>query len=247
MKKQAAKQQQIAQDRIEGLSKQYEQTRSELDEQRRVAALFEKDLENQKKAFLELTNTFLLTSTNLAETAASLVKTKASLEATEAEVRKRDSRIAELESQNQMLDKQALDLSTAITNLTTQIADTRRKLATSEGDRATLEKELKRLMAEKAELERQFNDLAVLRAQVAKLKEELTIARRIDWIRRGLFSGSEVKGAQRLMTGVKPPTAPPPPSTKTNYDLNVELKSDGSAPRVLSPTNAPAGTNPPAK
>ena len=35
--------------------------------------------------------------------------------------------------------------------------------------------ELKRLMAEKAELERQFNDLAVLRAQVSKLKEELSI------------------------------------------------------------------------
>jgi len=83
-----------------------------------------------------------------------------------------------------------LDLNAAITNLNTQILETQRKLTASEGDKAFLEKELKRLMGEKAELERQFNDLKVLRAQVAKLKEELTIARRLDWIRRGLFTSS---------------------------------------------------------
>ena len=246
VKKQSSARQKDAQEEISALSKKWDKTRSDLDEQRQVAALFEKDLEDQKKAFLDLTNNYQQTSANLAQTAANLAKTEASLKATAEEVRKRDAKITELENQNQALDKQALDLSTAITNLTLQITETQRKLATSEGDKAVLEKELKRLMAEKVELERQFNDLAVLRAQVAKLKEELSIARRIDWIRRGLFAGSEEKGAQRLMTGVKPPPPTPEPP-KENYNLNVELKSDGSPPRVLPPTNAPAATNPPAK
>ena len=106
-----------------------------------------------------------------------------------------------MEAQNQALDKQAVDLSTAITNLTTQIEETKRKLATSEGEKGFLEKELKRLMAEKAELERQFNDLAVLRAQVSKLKEELSVARRLEWIRQGLFASTDQRGAQKLMQG----------------------------------------------
>ena len=55
-------------------------------------------------------------------------------------------------------------------------------------------------MAEKAELEQQFNDLAVLRAQVAKLKEELNVSRRLEWIRQGLFASGEAKGAEQLMT-----------------------------------------------
>ena len=79
-------------------------------------------------------------------------------------MRKRDTQIADLSNQNSELDKKALDLTHAITNLTAQISDTQRQLATSEGDKVFLEKELKRMVAEKTELERQFNDLTVLRA-----------------------------------------------------------------------------------
>jgi len=137
------------------------------------------------------------------------------------------------------LDKKAADLSLSLTNLTVQIAETQRKLAASEGDKAFLEKELKRLMGEKAELERQFNDLVVLRAQVAKLKEELNIARRLEWIRKGLFAVEEQKGAQLLMQ--RQPVA----KTTNVYDLNVEVNADGSV-RVIPPlTNGPAVTPPP--
>jgi predicted nuclease with TOPRIM domain len=131
-------------------------------------------------------------------------------------------------------------LSLQITNLNAQIAETQRKLTASEGDKAFLEKELKRMMAEKSELERQFNDLTVLRAQVAKLKEELSIARRLDWIRRGLFASADQKGAQQLVQAG--PAAVGTGQPKTNlYDLNVEVSADGSV-RVIPPltgTNAP--------
>ena len=135
-------------------------------------------------------------------------------------------------------------MSTAITNLTTQIEETQRKLATSEGEKGFLEKELKRLMAEKAELERQFNDLAVLRAQVSKLKEELSVARRLQWIRQGLFAGDDQKGAQKLMQSSAPAQSKAP---KPSYDLNVEVSADGSVKVIPPLTNRPAATNPPAK
>ena len=104
-------------------------------------------------------------------------------------------------------------------------------MAASEGDREFLLKELKRLQAEKMELERQFNSLAILREQVKKLKEELSISRRLEWIRRGLYG--EQKGGQRLQAGL--PVAAP----KTNYALDVEIRRDGDAKVV-----APAGTAP---
>ena len=82
----------------------------------------------------------------------------------------------------------------------------------------------------------------ILRAQVAKLKEELTVARRLDWIRRGLFAGSEEKGAAKLMqtSSSRRPTAP-----ATNYNLNVEISSDGAVKVLPSSTNSPAANNPP--
>jgi len=236
-RKQATEQQRQDADTISTLSNKWVKTSSDLDDQRQVAALLEKDLDKQKKSLSDLTNNFTQISANLAQTSSNLNKTEASLQAAEQEVKKRDTKIAELETQNQALDKQALDLTTSITNLTTQINDTKRRLAASEGDKAYLEKELRRLVAEKAELERQFNDLAVLRAQVSKLKEELSIARRIEWIRRGLFASSEQKGAEKLMTGLTVPKGSSA-AQKPVYDLNVEINSDGGV-RVITPTNAP--------
>ncbi|HSU56424.1 MAG TPA: hypothetical protein VLT36_20360, partial [Candidatus Dormibacteraeota bacterium] len=104
------------------------------------------------------------------------------------------------------------------------------------------EKELQRLIGEKSELERQFNDLTVLRAQVAKLKEELSVARRLDWIRRGLFANNEQKGAQKLMQGLQPATQVAKATPQPNYDLNVEITADGSV-KVIPPTNSPTAIN----
>lgn len=237
--KRASEQQRQGTLTIQDYSNKWVNVGDQLDRQKQVNAIFEKDLETQKKALGELTNSYTQVAANLSQVAANLSKTEETLKITQQEVAKRDARINDLESQNQALDKQALDLSAAITNLTTQIAETQRKLAASEGDKAFLEKELKRLMSEKADLERQFNDLTVLRAQMAKLKEELNIARRIEWIRRGLFASTEQKGAQRLIQ-----SAPlgQPKTPKPGYDLNVEVSADGSV-KVIPPINAT--TNPP--
>jgi chromosome segregation ATPase len=237
IKRRADKQKATDSETIVTLSNNWSVASGKLDEQKQVTTLLEKDLENQKKEFVDLTNNFAQVSANLA-------RTEATLEASKKEVAKLEAKISDLENQNQVLDKKSADLSTAITNLTTQIGDTQKRLAASEGDKAFLEKELKRLMAEKAELERQFNDLTVLRAQVSKLREELSIARRIEWIRQGLFANVEQKGAQRLMQGLAAPQAKAP---RPNYDLNVEVSADGSVKVIPPVTNSPLATNPPAR
>jgi Chromosome segregation ATPases len=212
-------------------SNQSVKTSLELAEQRQVNTALTNDLMMARADYNKLTNKYTdLTST--------LVKTETELKETKNAVAERDQKIAALESQNRELDEKAIDLSAMITNLTAQIEETQRKLDASEGDKAFLESELKRLMAEKAELERQFNDLAILRAQVAKLKEELSIARRLEWIRKGLYGADEQKGAQKLLTLRKEPTQ----TNSAQYDLNVEISSDGTVRTIPGLTNAPATT-----
>jgi len=228
-KKQAGEEKQVATDKIVSLSNEWVQTSSDLIEQRQVNIMLTNDLTTVRSEFASLSN-------KLVDVSTTLTKTESSLKASQNAVAERDQRIAALETQNRELDERAIDLSAALTNLTTQIAETQRKLSASEGDKEFLEKELKRLMAEKAELERQFNDLAILRAQVSKLKEELSVARRLEWIRRGLFAPDEQKGAEKLMKLSKPAT-----DTRTNtYDLNVEVNADGTVKVIPPLTNAPA-------
>src|SRR5204862_4664146 len=126
-------------------------------------------------------------------------KVEADYKVSQEELAKRDAKINDLETQRDDLTHKMDDFKTAITNLETQIGETEKKLAASEGDREFLLKELKRLQAEKAELERQFNDLAMLREQVRKLRDELSISKRLDWIRRGLYGS--LKGAEKLQEG----------------------------------------------
>jgi chromosome segregation ATPase len=233
IKRQADKEKVQADGKIQTFSNNWSVAASQLDETKQVNAELRKDLDNEKKNYNELTN-------NYSQTAVNLAQTEASLRTSEQEIAKRDVRIVDLESQNKALDQRSQDLSLEITNLSSKIDDTQKKLLASEGDKSLLEKELKRMVAEKAELERQFNDLTVLRAQVAKLKEEQMIARRMDWAARGVYAAAEQKGAQRLMSGLVAPSQAKAP--KPNYDLNVEVTSDGNV-RVIPPlTNGPAGT-----
>jgi len=229
IKKQATDQRVQDTEKILSFSNNWVTATGKWEDEKQVTATLYKAIEKQKQNFNETSNKLETTLTQTSNTLAQTVETS------QREIAKRDTKITELETENQQLDRQASDLSNAITNLTSQIADTEKKLAASEGDKACLMKELDRLKAEKAELERQFNDLTVLRAQVAKLKEELNIARRLEWIRNGLFARADQKGAQALMqgAGTQPTQAK---ATKPAYDLNVEVSADGSV-KVIPPLN----------
>lgn len=222
---------------IVNLSNRVEQTRAKYDDLNQVHATTVADLDKRNAEYLSLTNSYTDALGTLAKTEKELKQTEDSLKASQEQVAARDAQIAGLEAKNQELDTKSAELSTALTNLTTQIEATQKKLASAEGDKAFLQKELTRLMAEKAELERQLNDLAFLKKQVSQLKAELSIARRLDWIRQGLFSAGEQKGAQQLMQKTPPPS---PKSSTNTYDLNVEIHSDGSTTIIPAMTNAPA-------
>lgn len=221
-------------DKIVSLSNSLEQVTANLNDLRQVSLENETRVVKQAEALVAMTNTLKTVSSNLA-------KSEASLESTQKQLAERDAKITDLEAQNQALDQRATELTNLIVSLTTQIEGTQRKLTASEGDKAFLEKELQRLLAEKADLEKQFNDLSVLRAQVARLKEEMNIARRMEWSRRGLFASDEKKGAEQLMTKSPPREAAKQPT----YDLNVEVGADGSI-RVIPPLTNSAGTLSPA-
>jgi len=198
-------------------------TTGKLTEQVRVNANLETNLSQRIEDLNTVSNKWVAISGELTRTSAEAAK---AAETAKAEIERRDKQISDLEGEKDDLTKKMGELNGQIGSLENLIKVTERKLAASEGDREVLKKELKRLIAEKADLEKKFNDLAVLRDQVRKLKEELNIARRLDFIRRGLY-GFDKKGAQLLQEGIRPKTAA---SSATNaYPLKVEVGTDGSS------------------
>jgi len=101
-------------------------------------------------------------------------------------------------------------------------------LAAAEGDRQELLTQLKKLETEKSNLVAQFNNISILRTQLAKLREEAAIAQRLAWIRTGVYSNQEKKGAQRLLAEVAEKRE------GTGNRLDVEVEQGGGA-RVVPP------------
>jgi len=209
------------------------------------------DLSLSQQEVAQLTTVLINTSNSLSAAASSLTattstlnNTKASLQTAEDQISNLNGRISDLESQNKVLDDKATQLNAKIAELNDQIADTMKKLSESQTNNAFLTAELQKQLALKAELERKFNNLDEVRAQVKKLRDEAFVARRLQLMKN---SATERKGAELLIQRVSQTnstSAKVPP----HYDLNVEVGSDGSV-RVIPPiqpvtgsqtTNAPA-------
>ena len=222
--------------RVLYFSNKLDETKSKLDEQQQFGLFLESNVTARSQEALAFSNNLNKLSGDLAKTRQ---EAKAAAEAAAAQLAEEKAKIAKLESERDDLTKKMVNLNTSISGLEQQIAATESKLATAEGDKEFLFKELKQLQAQKADLERQFNDLALLRQQVSKLREEISIARRLDWIRQGILGVTPQKGAERLVA-LTPPALP-----KTNYGLNVELRQEGGAvilpaPVLPAPLPAPA-------
>lgn len=199
-----------------------------LDDYRQVNLALTNDLAASHQETLSFSNQFT-------ETAGTLASTRASLQTAQDQIAGLNQRITGLTAQNQVLDQRAGALSNAIAGLNDQIADTQARLADSETNNTFLEKELQRQTSARAELEGKFNNLTTVRAQVKKLKEDLFVARRLQWMQAGTDPGSQSKGGQQLLQRTAPAPARPP-----HYDLNVEVSSDGSIRVMPTGTNAPA-------
>jgi chromosome segregation ATPase len=225
-KKQADTQRKKDADTILDFSNQLTTASASLDELRQVNLVLTNDLDASRQTLATFSNQYIAT-------AASLSNTKTTLKAAQ-------DQIADLEAQNQTLDRRSAKMGDAISDLSAQIAETQMKLVESETNNVFLENELKHQVAQKAELERKFNDLSQVRAQVRKLRDDLLVARRLEWTREGTSPDKQQKGAQLLMTRTSATNGiihPP------GYNLNVEVGSEGSVKVIPAPTDTPAMTN----
>ena len=220
-------------DAILDFSNQLVTARANLDELGQVNLRLTNELVASHEESLTFSNQF-------AETSGTLANTRASLQSAQEQITGLNRRIAGLTTQNQVLDQRAAALSTAIAGLNAQIADTQQKLADSETNNVFLETELQRQTVARAELEGKFNNLTVVRAQAKKLKEDLVISRRMQWMRDGTDPSLPSKGGQQLMQRPAPAPVRPP-----HYDLNVEVSSDGAIRVMPGTTNVlPTGRPP---
>jgi hypothetical protein len=220
-----------------------------LDELGQVNLTLSNDLASSQHALTLDAEQMTQLSNSLTAAQAALDNTSNELVSAEEQITNLDNRISDLETQNRALDDQADSLSNRLAVLTAQIEETKNELAVSETNASFLQKELQKQLVEKAQLEHKFNDIDELRAQVKRIKDEMFVARRIELQR---YDNGNKKGGELLMehnlrpinnsTTTTRPAAP-------NYDLNVEIGSDGSV-KIIPPmgaTNAPAAaTNAPA-
>ncbi len=172
-------------------------------------------------------------SNELAQTTARLKKTEAdagvAAKNAEDEIAKKNQQIEGLNTERADLQVRLTSLDEAIRKLESELSDTSGKLDISEKNREFLIKELKRLQTEKAELERQLNSIDFLTEQVRRLKQETSVAGRLDIVRKGIYGFR--KGGERMVFSNDRAIRS---LSKTNYNLNVEIHQDGQT-NVVSP------------
>jgi chromosome segregation ATPase len=233
-KKAAEDQQQKDADAILYFSNQLSTANTSLDDLRQVNLILTNDMMATHQSLETASN-------NLTATTATLADVQAALENSQGQVTNLTGRVTDLETENKVLDERANSLSNSIIALDAQISETRKKLAAAENNNTFLAVELQRQMQEKSELQRKFNDLDEVRAQVKKLRDAEFSARRLEWINNGTSPSTQAKGAQLLMA--RPPSHPAktaPANRPPQYDLDVEVGSDGSVHVVPPPTNSAA-------
>jgi chromosome segregation ATPase len=206
---------QALQDRLITYSNQVEEARAKLNEEQTLAAYLQSNLTARTTELVTVSN-------NLNTTALALSQAENAARTANTETQKLNARIAQVEGERDGLQTKLNELAESIKSLNVQITETQRKLANAEGDRDFLTKELARLQSDKAELVRQFNDVAVVRAQLVLLREEAAINQRLTWMSQGVYHRSGMKGAQALVSR-------PSASTGSQPSLDIELYQDNNA------------------
>ena len=165
-----------------------------------------------------------------------LEKTAEELAAKDETIKALNDDLAAAKNKRKDYDTQISDLNSQIVTKDQEIDAIQRRLEASDADREFLLKQRDKLIAEKAELEKQFQDIAVLREKVLKLQGELMASRKLEWIRRGLYGGARQKGGSKLMSMSR---RKPKEEPTTNADLNVEIRRDGTVKIAPTSTNTP--------
>jgi len=210
-------------------SNQLVDANGELKDLREVNVSLTNDLATARAEAAQLSN-------SLAAAQADLTDSRNTLSGAQDQVTNLTIHVSELEVQNHVLDQRVTELTNTIAQMDVLISNTESRLQLTETNNTYLQNELQSQMAQRAELEHKFNDINEVRTQIAKLKEEIFIANHVKLMQNA--NGSK-KGGEMLITRTAPSTNGP---ARPNYDLNVEVGSDGSV-RVIPPlgaTNSPA-------
>jgi hypothetical protein len=182
-------------------------------------------------------------SNNLISVEVTLENTSALLAIAQNQITNLHVKVTDLEWHNKSLEQNAQELTATIAQLNGQIAETEKKLAKETKNRAYLEKELQKQIALRNELESKFNNLAEVRAQIRKLRDEKIATDRIAAM-KDPTNGK--KGAELLMmqstsqvlagasTQTSTNAAAPKKPAAPDYNLNVEVGNDGSV-KVIPP------------
>ena len=175
-------------------------------------------------------------SNEVATAKADLAAANAQLAQSQARIAQLDKQVAQLETERDDLSKRMTEVNTQIAALEGQIDDTKKKLSMAEGDRSYLLAELDRLQGQKAALVAQFNNLAELRTQIAKLKEEAAIKQRLEWTRAGVYARQSQKGAERLFARSQQPVTTP--DNRLIIEIERQGKGRATVPEPASESSA---------
>jgi chromosome segregation ATPase len=230
---------QKAESRVQTAQAQNARATAELEEVQTKFTDLEKLYGMQQGTLNMRTEELAVASNTIASANTEVARLNDEVKTMQSEMLKRQERIAALEGERDDLTKKMENLTSSIDKLELQISDTQRKLTTAEGDKAFLVAELKRLQNERETLVRQFNSLAALRVQVARLKEEAAIKQRLEWKRLGVYAMHDRKGAERLFARS---FASAPPESSLNaefYQENRQLfrgpaSTNGATREVIS-------------
>ena len=158
------------------------------------------------------------------------------ISAQDKEISALNSKLSTAQNKNRDYDSKIKDLNSQMADKDRAIDDIGRRLKSTEEDRDHLLLEQKKLIAEKAELEKQFQDILVLRQKVQQLQVELMASKKLEWLRRGFYGGARKKGGSHLMGMSKKSQSK---TVFPNADLNVEVRRDGTVKIVPIQTNSP--------
>jgi len=147
-----------------------------------------------------------------------------------------NTELSTAQNKNRDYDAQIKDLNSQMRTKDQAIEDISRRRESTENDRDHLLRERDKLIAEKAELEKQFQDIVVLRQKVQRLQVELMASKKLEWLRRGFYGSARKKGGAQLMGMSKKPRQKTATATA---DLNVEVRRDGTVKIVPIETNSP--------
>ena len=184
----------------------------------------------------ELTAQFTKYDLKVAEYETFVGKAAQELAAKDEKISALNGELQTAQNKNRDYDSQVKTLNNQMADKDREIDDIGRRLKSTEEDRDHLLLEQKKLIAEKAELEKQFQDILVLRQKVQQLQVELMASKKLEWLRRGFYGGARKKGGSQLMSMSKKNDRK---TVSANADLNVEVRRDGTVKIVPIETNSP--------